>query len=126
MLGSIIHALVIDINERQLNTVAQLRVFLNGTLEHPVGYSRQHLTRRVRRALRGEILAKRYTSPTSGFARTFLAADVALLRPPWMAEGRATQEQLPSPDRRVARHVVGTGDEVPHAARRDAFQGRPL
>ena len=33
MLGSIIHALVIDMNERQLNTVAQLRVFLNGTQE---------------------------------------------------------------------------------------------
>ena len=120
MFGSILHAMVIDMNEQQLNTVAQLRAFLNGTqevqfeprgedtkryvfitavvkrlryrrlvradkgvvlryLERTVGYSRQHLTRLVRRALRGEVLAKRYTSPTSGFARTFLAADVVLL-----------------------------------------------
>ena len=119
--------MVIDMNEQQLNTVAQLRAFLNGTqevqfelsgedskryefissvkrlryrrlartdkgvvlryLERTVGYSQQHLTCLVRRALRGEVLAKHYTSPTSGFARTFLAADVALLRPPWMAEG---------------------------------------
>ena len=118
MLGSIIHAMVIDMNEQQLNTVAQLRAFLNGTqevqfeprsegakryafigcvvkrlryrrlaradkgvvlryLEHTTGYSRQQLTRLVRRALRGEVLAKRYTAP--GFARIFTAADVALL-----------------------------------------------
>ena len=55
-------------------------------LERTTGYSRQHLTRMVRRALQGEILAKRYTSLQRGFARTFLAADVAFLRPPWMAE----------------------------------------
>jgi len=120
MFGSIIHAMVIDMNEQQLNTVAQLRAFLNGTqevqfepsgedtqryafitavvkrlryrklaradkgvvlryLERTVGYSRQHLTRLVRRALRGEVLAKRYTAPAAGFPRTFLAADVALL-----------------------------------------------
>ena len=120
MFGSIIHAMVIDMNEQQLNTVAQLRAFLNGTqevqfepsgedakryaflgcvvkrlrydrlaradkgvvlryLERTTGYSRQHLTRLVRRALRGEVLAKRYTAPEAGFARTFTAADVALL-----------------------------------------------
>lgn len=112
--------MVIDMNEQQLNTVAQLRAFLNGTqevqfepagedtkryafissvvkrlryrrlvradkgivlryLERTTGYSRQHLTRLVRRALRGEVLAKRYTAPEAGFARTFTAADVALL-----------------------------------------------
>ena len=48
-------------------------------LERTVGYSRQHLTRLVRRALRGEVLAKRYTAPEAGFARTFTPADVALL-----------------------------------------------
>ena len=112
--------MVIDMNEQQLNTVAQLRAFLNGTqevqfeprgedtkryafissvvkrlryrqlaradkgivlryLERTTGYSRQHLTRLVRRALRGEVLAKRYTAPEAGFARTFTPADVALL-----------------------------------------------
>ena len=31
--GSIIHDMVIDMNETRLNTVAQLRAFLEGTLE---------------------------------------------------------------------------------------------
>ena len=112
--------MVIDMHEQQLNTVAQLRAFLNGTqavrfepigedskryafitavvkrlryrrlarcdkgvvmryLERTTDYSRQQLTRLVRRARRGEILAKRYTAPKPGFARKFLPADVALL-----------------------------------------------
>ncbi len=33
MFGSTIQAMVIDMNEQQLNTVAQLRAFLNGTQE---------------------------------------------------------------------------------------------
>src|SRR4030066_105494 len=107
--------MVIDMNEQQLNTVAQLRAFLNGTqevqfepqgedsqryafiaavvarlrygrlarpekgvvmryLERTTGYSRAQLKRLVRRAQRGEALAKRYTAPTPGFARKFTAA----------------------------------------------------
>lgn len=112
--------MVIDMNEQQLTTVAQLRAFLSGTQEvcfeprgddaqryafitqvvrrlqyrrlkrtdkgvvmrylgHTTGYSRQQLTRLVGRAVRGEILAKRYAAPTAGFARKFTVLDVALL-----------------------------------------------
>ena len=107
-------------NESQLHTVAQLRAFLNGTLEvqfcalsndarrygfvsavlgrfayaclgradkgvvlrylqRTTGYSRQQLTRLVRRFLDCATLAKRYRSPQRGFARKFTPADVALL-----------------------------------------------
>lgn len=112
--------MVIDMNETQLKTVAQLRTFLNGTLvvefqpigedslryehiaavlgrlgyrrlkrpdkgvvlrylERTTGYSRQQLTRLVRRGLDGEVLAKRYAPPGEGFRRKFTPADVALL-----------------------------------------------
>jgi len=112
--------MVIDMNESQLSTVAQLRAFLNGTLEvqfcalsndarrygfvsavlgrfayaclgradkgvvlrylqRTTGYSRQQLTRLVRRFLDCATLAKRYRSPQRGFARKFTPADVALL-----------------------------------------------
>jgi transposase InsO family protein len=112
--------MVIDMNESRLNTVAQLRAFLDGTLEvqfcalsndvqrygfisavlarfgyarlerankgvvlryleRTTGYSRQQLTRLVRRFLDGTMLAKRYRSPARGFARKFTPADVALL-----------------------------------------------
>lgn len=112
--------MVIDMNETQLKTVAQLRAFLNGTLavefqpigedslryehiaavlrrlgyrrlkrpdkgvvlrylERTTGYSRQQLTRLVRRGLDGEVLAERYAPPRTGFRRKFTPADVALL-----------------------------------------------
>ncbi len=119
--GSIITPhMVIDMNETRLNTVAQLRAFLDGTLEiqfQPVrddaqrygfiaavlkrfayrrlgradkavvlryiertaGYSRQQLTRLVRRFLDCASLAKRYRAPAQGFARKFTPVDVALL-----------------------------------------------
>ncbi|MEX2496298.1 MAG: hypothetical protein WD448_09430 [Woeseia sp.] len=48
-------------------------------LERTTGYSRQQLTRLVGRAVRGEILAKRYTAPQKGFPRKFTTGDVALL-----------------------------------------------
>lgn len=48
-------------------------------LERTTGYSRQQLTRLVGRAVRGEILAKRYSSPKKGFPRKFTAGDVKLL-----------------------------------------------
>lgn len=120
MFGSIIACMVIDMNERKLSTVAQLRAFLEGTeevqfeplgedsrryafvaevvgrlryrrlrradkgvvmryLERTTGYSRQQLTRLVGRAVRGEILAKRYRAPRQGFPRKYTAGDVALL-----------------------------------------------
>ncbi|MGH8602648.1 MAG: integrase [Gammaproteobacteria bacterium] len=112
--------MVIDMNETQLKTVAQLGAFFNGTravefqpigedslryehiaavlrrlgyrrlkrpdkgvvlryLERTTGYSRQQLTRLVRRGLEGEVLAKRYAPPRAGFRRKFTPADVALL-----------------------------------------------
>ena len=112
--------MVIDMNESRLNTVAQLRAFLEGTLEvqfcprnndtqryafigallkrlryaqlrrsdkgvvlryleRTTGYSRQQLTRLVRRFLDCATLAKRYRCPQRGFARKFTPADVALL-----------------------------------------------
>lgn len=112
--------MVIDMNESRLNTVAQLRAFLEGTLEvefcslnsdaqryafistllrrfgyaglgrvdkgvvlrylqRTTGYSRQQLTRLVRRAVDGALLAKRYRAPPHGFVRKFNPADVALL-----------------------------------------------
>jgi len=48
-------------------------------LARTTGYSRAQLKRLVGRVLSGEALAKRYTTPTQGFARKFTAADVALL-----------------------------------------------
>jgi transposase InsO family protein len=112
--------MVIDMNESRLRTVAQLRAFLDGTLEvqfcapsndvqrygfiaavlgrfgyahlgrahktvvlryleHTTSYSRQQLTRLVRRYLDCSTLAKRYRSPAHGFARKFSPADIALL-----------------------------------------------
>ena len=112
--------MVIDMNETRLNTVAQLRAFLDGTLEvrfQPISndaqrysfigallkrfayrrlgradkgavlrylerttdYSRQQLTRLVRRFLDCASLAKRYRAPAHGFARKFTGADVSLL-----------------------------------------------
>lgn len=112
--------MVIDMNETRLKTVAQLRAFLNGTLEvkfqsissdaerygfiaavlnrfayrrlgrddkgtvlryieRTTGYSRQQLTRLVRRFLDCASLAKRYRAPAQGFARRFTGADVTLL-----------------------------------------------
>ena len=107
-------------NESRLNTVAQLRAFLEGTLEvefcplsedsqryafisallkrfgyprlgradkgvvlrylqRTTGYSRQQLTRLVRRAADGAPLVKRYRAPAHPFVRKFSPADVALL-----------------------------------------------
>ena len=118
--GSIIAPMVIDMNETRLKTVAQLRAFLNGTLEvkfqsissdaerygfiaavlnrfayrrlgrddkgtvlryieRTTGYSRQQLTRLVRRFLDCASLVKRYRAPAQGFARRFTGADVTLL-----------------------------------------------
>jgi len=108
-------------NESQLHTVAQLRAFLEGTMEvefRPLnaddpqryafigtllkrfgypglgradkgvvlrylqrtsGYSRQQLTRLVRRVREGAPLVKRYRAPAHAFVRKFTPADVALL-----------------------------------------------
>ena len=112
--------MVIDMNDSRLHTVAQLRAFLDGTLEvqfcapsndvqrygfitsvlrrfgyaglgrahkgvvlryleRTTDYSRQQLTRLVRRYLDCATLAKRYRCPAHGFARKFSPADVALL-----------------------------------------------
>jgi transposase InsO family protein len=48
-------------------------------LEHTTGYSRQHLTRLVGRAVHGQVLVKRYAAPKNGFPRKFTVHDVALL-----------------------------------------------
>ena len=110
--------MVIDMNDSQLNSLADLSAFVMGTapvqfalaaseryafiertlrrfgyvrlrrvdkavvlrfLEHVSGYSRQQLTRLVRRTRNGVPLATRYRPPVVGFVRTYNAADVALL-----------------------------------------------
>jgi transposase InsO family protein len=48
-------------------------------LQRTTGYSRQQLTRLVRRGRHGAVLVKRYRAPVVGFARKFSAADVKLL-----------------------------------------------
>ena len=110
--------MVIDMNDEQLHTLAQLQAFLEGTLavdfavatderyafiartvrrfgyrglkradksvvlrflERVSGYSRQQLTRLVKRGAARMPLTKRYRAPRMGFARTYNDADVLLL-----------------------------------------------
>lgn len=112
--------MVIDMNETQLTTLAQLEAFVVGTaavvfqakagederyrhisgvlrrfryatlrraekgivlryLAHTTGYSRQQLTRLVKRQREAGGLSKRYRPPARGFARKFTPEDVALL-----------------------------------------------
>ena len=110
--------MVIDMNDKQLATLAQLRAFLDGTtavdfavaaaeryafiartlqrfgyrrlpraskgvvlrfLERVSGYSRQQLTRLVKRASAQCPLTKRYRASRTSFARTYTSADVRLL-----------------------------------------------
>ena len=113
-----IRGMVIDMNDEQLHTLAQLQAFLEGTLavdfavatderyafidrtvrrfgyrglkradksvvlrflERVSGYSRQQLTRLVKRGVARTPLTKRYGAPRMGFARTYNDADVHLL-----------------------------------------------
>jgi len=110
--------MVIDMNDKQLLTLAQLRAFLDGTvavdfsvapdarydfiartvrrfgygrlkrdekavvlrfLERVSGYSRQQLTRLVKRSFERSPLTKRYRGSRTSFARTYTSADVVLL-----------------------------------------------
>ena len=110
--------MVIDMNDRQFNTLGQLQAFLDGTiavdfavaaderydfigrtlqrfgyrrlprtgkgvvlrfLERVSGYSRQQLTRLVKRGGERRLLAKRYCASRTSFARTYTSADVRLL-----------------------------------------------
>ena len=119
LLGSIMmRGMVIDMNDKQLATLAQLRAFLDGTavvifavapeerydfivrilrrfgyprlpradkgvvlrfLERVSGYSRQQLTRLVKRSAERLPLTKRYCASRTSFARTYTGADVQLL-----------------------------------------------
>jgi transposase InsO family protein len=110
--------MVIDMNDEQLHTLAQMQAFLDGTvavefavaveerygfiartvrrfgyarlkraeksvvlrfLERVSGYSRQQLTRLVKRGCERGQLSKRYRSSRTSFARTYTSADVLLL-----------------------------------------------
>jgi transposase InsO family protein len=110
--------MVIDMNDEQLHTLAQLQAFLDGTaavdfavaaaarydfiartvrrfgygrlkradkgvvlrfLERVSGYSRQQLTRLVKRGGERRSLTKRYRASRTSFARTYTSADVLLL-----------------------------------------------
>jgi hypothetical protein len=111
-------SMVIDMNDEQLHTLAQMQAFLDGTvtvefavaveerydfiartvrrfgyarlkraekavvlrfLERVSGYSRQQLTRLVKRGCeRGELI-KRYRGSRTSFARIYTSADVLLL-----------------------------------------------
>jgi transposase InsO family protein len=113
-----IEGMVIDMNDRQLATLAQVKAFLEGTtavdfavaaterygfiartlqrfgyrrlgradkgvvlrfLERVSGYSRQQLTRLVKRGTQRCPLSKRYCASRTSFPRTYTAADVRLL-----------------------------------------------
>jgi transposase InsO family protein len=110
--------MVIDMNDEQLHTLAELRAFLDGTvavdfavavvarydfiartvrrfsygrlkradkavvlrfLERVSGYSRQQLTRLVKRGGERGPLVKRYRASRTSFARTYTGADLLLL-----------------------------------------------
>ena len=110
-----IEGMVIDMNDKQLATLTQLRLFLEGTatvdlqvtaaeryafigrtlqrfgyrrlpradkgvllrfLERVSGYSRQQLTRLVKRGSGQTPLSKRYSASRTSFARTYTSADV--------------------------------------------------
>ena len=110
--------MVIDMNDEQLDTLAELQAFLDGTvtvafavaaearydfiartvrrfaygrlkrtekavvlrfLERVSGYSRQQLTRLVKRGAERRQLIKRYRASRTSFARTYTCADVLLL-----------------------------------------------
>ncbi len=110
--------MVIDMNDEQLHTLAELQAFLDGTvtvdfamaatarydfiartlrrfgygrlkradkgvvlrfLERVSGYSRQQLTRLVKRGGERRSLIKRYRASRTSFARTYTSADVLLL-----------------------------------------------
>jgi transposase InsO family protein len=110
--------MVIDMNDEQLHTLAELQAFLDGTvavdlavatdarydfiartvrrfgygrlkradkgvvlrfLERVSGYSRQQLTRLVKRGAERRPLIKRYCASRTSFARTYTSADVLLL-----------------------------------------------
>ena len=119
LLGSIMmRGMVIDMNDKQLATLAQLQAFLDGTtavdfavapeerydfiarilrrfgyprlpradkgvvlrfLERVSGYSRQQLTRLVKRGAERRPLTKRYCGSRTSFARTDTGTDVRLL-----------------------------------------------
>jgi hypothetical protein len=68
------------------------------------GYSRQQLTRLIKRALTGGPLKKAYRAPENGFARRFTAADVALL-----AETDTLHGTLSGP---ATRHLMARAYEV--------------
>ena len=113
-----LRSMVIDMNDEQLHTLAQLQGFLDGTvavdfavaleerytfiartvrrfgyarlkraekavvlrfLERVSGYSRQQLTRLVKRGGERGQLTKRYRGSRTSFARTYTSADVLLL-----------------------------------------------
>ena len=110
--------MVIDMNDEQLHTLAQLQAFLDGTievdfavsaderyefigrtvrrfgygrlkrtdkavllrfLERVSGYSRQQVSRLVKRGGERRPLLKRYRGSRTSFARTYTSADVRLL-----------------------------------------------
>ena len=111
-------SMVIDMNDEQVHTLAQMQAFLEGTvavefavaakerygfigrtvrrfgyarlkraekavvlrfLERVSGYSRQQLTRLVKRGCERGPLIKRYRGSRTSFARTYTSADVLLL-----------------------------------------------
>jgi hypothetical protein len=113
-----IRGMVIDMNDKQLATLTQVKAFLEGTtavdfavaagerydfitrtlqrfgyrrlrradkgvvlrfLERVSGYSRQQLTRLVKRGAERRPLVKRYCASRTSFARTYTSAEVRLL-----------------------------------------------
>jgi len=73
-------------------------------LQHTTGYSRQQLTRLIRRASSSRPLRKRYGAPRRGFTRRYTLADIALL-----AETDALHGTLSGP---ATRHLMHRAFEV--------------
>ena len=118
--------MVIDMNDEQLSTLAQLGAFVEGTvamdftvaeeeryefiartvkrfgygrlkradkavvlrfLERVSGYSRQQITRLVKRGIERRPLIKRYQGSRTSFARIYTGADVVLLAQTALSNG---------------------------------------
>jgi hypothetical protein len=118
LVSIMMRGMVIDMNDKQLATLAQLRAFLEGTtavdfavaaderyefiartiqrfgyrrlpragkgvvlrfLERVSGYSRQQLTRLVKRGAERRPPTKRYCASRTSFGRTYTSADLRLL-----------------------------------------------
>src|SRR3989304_9291331 len=120
--GSIIHDMVIDMNESRLNTVAQLRAFLEGTLEvkfqpirndiEPYGFIAGGLGRfaygQLGRADKGVLM--RYLARITGYSRAQLRRLVSR-----RLKGEQLAKRYRAPAGGVARQFTAPAGNLPAA-----------